>query len=737
MFVLALFYSELGQAQQSFDLDYTPLKCAGPIPKDFLTGAMEQFEMEQEELEAEKSGKANKKEKKFLLSGSYAMSRMLTSGRVLFGDPLTLYCNKVMQRVLVANPSLKHNVRVYVVKSSEVNAFATDQGIILVTVGLLAKLENEAQLAFILSHELVHHLKKHTLDIYFERQDIARGRGEYNQYSIEDRIMQGSIYNKEKEKEADIEGYRYFSNTGYSKAAPIEVMTLLEYSHLPFAQPLFRVSFFEHGGLRFPDLYQLDSIQEVEGTADEEGETHPSIAERLEYLRDQLKGDTLEGDAFLVSEAEFLRTREIARMELCRLYLLEQEYGRAMYSCFILLNKYPDNRYLNVCMAKGLTGLATYATANDERDVLAATARVEGEMQRLYFLLNTLTEKGITVTAVVNNYRLHQKYPEDAEVRRLYHNSIRELAKNYESLSEFEKELPADFESIIDSMRPPENKGKVREEKYNPYESGGTGVSVKTSLTRIERKEIEDRFLKYALVDVLKDEDFVDRFAEQRAGWVMRDDDMPTSYYSQERGQRLGIDSVIMVSPEYVFLRPGLSNPFSISQSIEHKDDLLGRIQEYSEFCGLTTSLIDASVMRSDDLKEFNDLAVLNNWFDELLQRDNNEVMPANQAEVDSIIERYGTHYGCWLAVIRTKDQYARVLRWLNFFGIATGPFMPYFFYKMITPRSEYTTIALLYDLRTGEEVAAFYTNQRLRFNPGAPAAALYDILWQIKTPPR
>lgn len=749
--VASLAWNLQPHAQASLALDYTPLRCQGPIPKDFITGAMEQFALEQEDLEAEKAGKANKKEKKFLLSGSYMMSRLLTSGQVLFGDDLTLYCNRVMQRVLHANPGLKHQVRVYVVKSSEVNAFATDQGIIFVTVGLLAKLDNEAELAFILAHELVHHVKKHSIDIYFEKQDIARGRGDYSQYSVEDRIMQGSIYNKEKEKEADLEGQKYFSNTPYSRSAPFGAMTLLEYSHVPFADSVFDLSFFEHGGLRFPDLYHLDTIQEVVGQADEEGETHPSIIERRAYLREKLKADTVGGELFVNAESEFNRVRETARFELCRLHLLEQDYGRAIYTCFLLLQVYPDNKYLNVCMVKGLTGLAAYATDNDERDVLPVTSRVEGEMQRLYFLLNTLTENGITITALVNNYRLHEQYPDDSEVKGLYYNSIRSLAENYKSLDVFAKELPVDFQAIIDSILPPEDKGKVKKYGTNPYEA--KKVSVKTSLTRLERKDIEERFLKYALVEMLVDEEFRDRFADEREkveedaadeelydsdymAWLEKHaDERREATLRKSRGYHLGIDSLIFISPEYIYLQPGLRSPFSISKSIENKTELLRQVQTFSASNGLEAEVIDASIMKSSDSERFNDLAVLSVWFDEVLEQDDRNIIPANQFEVDSLTEKYGANYACWLAVIRTKDQYARVLRWLNFMGIATGPYVPFFFYKLITPRSEYTTIALLYDLRTGEEVATFYTNQRLRYNPGAPAAALYDILWQIKTP--
>ena len=92
-----------------------------------------------------------------MLESGFAIDDILQSGLVLFNDPTTIYVNKVLEQLPITDRKLiKKNPRAYVLNSSAVNAFATDQGIIFVTLGLLASLQNEAQLAFILSHELIH-----------------------------------------------------------------------------------------------------------------------------------------------------------------------------------------------------------------------------------------------------------------------------------------------------------------------------------------------------------------------------------------------------------------------------------------------------------------------------------------------------------------------------------------------------------------------------------------------------
>jgi len=79
---------------------------------------------------------------------------LLLSGDKLFNDPLTIYVNKVADELLKNEPELRKKIKIYVTKSSDVNAHAFDKGFIFINVGLLAQLENEAQLAFILSHEI-------------------------------------------------------------------------------------------------------------------------------------------------------------------------------------------------------------------------------------------------------------------------------------------------------------------------------------------------------------------------------------------------------------------------------------------------------------------------------------------------------------------------------------------------------------------------------------------------------
>src|SRR5690554_7853402 len=92
---------------------------------------------------------------------TYSLNNILKTGYVLYGDPMTLYIQKIAANLLKNEPSLKDELQFYVIKNNITNALCTDPGVIFITTGLIAQVENEAQLAYIIAHEIVHYQEKH------------------------------------------------------------------------------------------------------------------------------------------------------------------------------------------------------------------------------------------------------------------------------------------------------------------------------------------------------------------------------------------------------------------------------------------------------------------------------------------------------------------------------------------------------------------------------------------------
>src|SRR6218665_1559931 len=103
MCVFAFMQIQTGFAQHT----YQPLKSVGEIPEEFRTLTAAKVQKAKAE---DKSNKTTKQERRhindFLLRNNYMIDELLTSGKILFGDPLTEYINEVAAMLLEDEPDL-------------------------------------------------------------------------------------------------------------------------------------------------------------------------------------------------------------------------------------------------------------------------------------------------------------------------------------------------------------------------------------------------------------------------------------------------------------------------------------------------------------------------------------------------------------------------------------------------------------------------------------------------------
>jgi predicted Zn-dependent protease len=211
----------------------------------------------------------------------------------LVDDPqLQRYVNDV--GFWVASQSKRKNLpwRFGVIQSNGINAFAAPGGYILVTMGLYQLLENEAQLATVLAHEIAHVVRKHhlkalqktmkrefwselTVDVVDDRQDRDNVR-----------MLIGSglkLYttglDRKYEFDADLRGVVLAARAGYDPYAFLDVLTTID-SINPGS----------------PELTVLLN-------------THPASAERLDQLAGQMDGKL---DSYAAGAINANRFREIA-----------------------------------------------------------------------------------------------------------------------------------------------------------------------------------------------------------------------------------------------------------------------------------------------------------------------------------------------------------------------------------------------------------------------------------------
>lgn len=711
------------------DGGHSPLRAQNPIPQEFRQLSSEKYLSSRERLDRDREGRQRTRDKdEFLLESNFVMSQLLTSGRVLFNDPVSMYLTKVLDHVLADAPSLRQQVRVYALRSPVVNAFTTDDGIILISFGMLAQLENEAQLAFILCHELVHFERNHIINSYVRNVDIREGRGRHGRSSLEQQLLTQSHYSKELEKEADREGLHRFLLTGYDVRSLSGVFDVMRYAHLPFDDVAFDRGFFNHAHFRVDGSFFLDKVRPPEPLDGKEASdaTHPGPSERQTVIRKLIPHGQPQGEEFIVSEDDFRSLRERVRFELTGLYLTANRPIMAIYNAFLLLRNHPDDRFVQSQVARAVYTLAKFKMAGKFGYVHPGWSAIEGESQQVYHLFYRMQADELAVLAIGYIWRLRMKYADDADL----------IAMGDDLLRQF----------MLDHYVP----GMIGQTA--PAQDGQAPDTLDSQLSKYDRlrlKRMEDpRFamMRLAFVDLFDDPQFATQFDMlERERWMGTADGPTRSELERQQreeqrrwkntGQALGIDTVVMVSPAYakLDLRKRQQHRFLDAESAKLR--MHDRIRRNAALLNLRSKVLDVTLLDSMDADLFNDIAFLNEWVDQRLLQMDVDMVSLDRARLDTIMQRHGSSHFAWTGLISYREN--KPLMYFYLLYALVPPAIPLAVYYLVRPNFDTYFYCLTFDLRTGEPAMIAYSNFRLKDAQDIVNSNLYDAMWQMKSRPR
>jgi predicted Zn-dependent protease len=169
--------------------------------------------------------------------GKEVVREVESTERVLNNVRVQNYVSDVGRKV--ANECDRRDVKYYfkVLDSEEINAFACPGGFIYIYKGLMKKMDNEAQLAAVLAHEVGHIVARHSIKRlqavygYSIIMEVALG----DQMSTTARQMVDAAtgliilgYGRENEYEADDYGILYAKKAGYNPKGMIQLFELFK-----------------------------------------------------------------------------------------------------------------------------------------------------------------------------------------------------------------------------------------------------------------------------------------------------------------------------------------------------------------------------------------------------------------------------------------------------------------------------------------------------------------------------
>ncbi len=741
--------------------NYTPLKCTGDLPEDFTKLTFLKVKEGKSKTSVKEGLKTKRTKDEFILQANYATDQLLLSGKVLFNDPVTDYINAVAGEVLNSEPALKEELRFYALKSNVTNAFATDQGIIFVTLGLIAQLENEAQLAYILSHEIIHYKNKHAISAHLENERIVSKNGRYKR-SHDETIKKMSRYSKDLEFQADSLGFYLYEKSNYSLREVNSAFDVMQYAYLPFDEVPYDFNFLETEYLKIPDELVLDTLRPIEANDnyDDSRSTHPNIKKRRVQLSKLLRGKNLDqGKNFLFPEEKFITIRDICRFESIHLDLIDRNYSNALYSIFLLQQKYPKSSYLALNTAKALYGISKYKTFGKYDDIATHYSNYEGNVQRPHYFFDHITDEQINLITLRHIWGLKKKHT-NSYLDEIFINIIDDLSAKYHLNVKTIEDIIATAKTAKE--KPPKVIANVQTNtlvnepaslsKYDKIRIELNERENDLHITEEEKEEMVFHFL--GMEDMMQDEDFTALFSNVVDAVKKREEEKSIakeahdklSSYQQKRlatmeanrrkrkGVALGIDNLVVVDPFYFAVdnRRGIKLINSEREQVEFID----QVKKCGETAKLNIEVVSSKKVKNNNGDAFNDFVVMNDWLNERLNHDNLEILPTENEYLKSVMQKYDTDYFCYMGVLTFKQQEENIGAKL-ILCVFLYPIAPIILADAVTPEHDTLLFTIIFNAKSGKVVFEETTELKTPANDGYLNSIIYDLMLQIKKAPK
>lgn len=636
------------QAQVDFN-NYVTLQSKGPIPKDFATQTHLKLE---EDLKTDREGLSKSEEAKFLDIIHYGIDNMLHSGVCVYGDEVSTYVSDIAKNLLKDQPEVFSKLRFYTLKSNMANAFSTDQGIVFVTTGLISQFSNEAQLAYVLAHEISHYTENHVVQGFDWKLKNRRHQ---------DFIDEMSTYSKDKEFEADKLAVALCHKAGYSDDELFNSFDVLMYSYLPFDEIELPKNYFNTTDFYIPEnLFPKEKYKiKAEDDYDDSQSSHPNIKKRKEAVNDELNKFTDWKTArFVVDEKRFYEVRNICRFENVRTDVIEGSFGNALYSIYLLEREFPESINLARMKAHCWSGLMNFKDNGNINQAINSTSQLEGEGAAMHYLLKKLDKKSLHSLALRTVHDAKKRNPEDKELSLLYDQIVTELASNPNfKREEYSKsgfhQASKDFIALQDSLKNVDTTLQVVAEE---------GTKKTSKYDRIKRKKdpnvIESfdstNYCFYGLYDILEDVGFKQQFDQEKEKTRLEEEEetrisklslserKKIRIKQEKEAAQLGIKELIVVEPTVASYNSlGINN----AKSEELESDLSEAIHYVGKEFETGLYDINKRTMEQGGTNAFNERSTIMTYLYQVMVADNDEisVIPVDYQLMQDVENNYGT----------------------------------------------------------------------------------------------
>lgn len=348
-----------------------------------------------------------KKSDENLLKESYEESALYTkalnrSGYIIFSSPGVKYLNEIKSNLLKSMPELNRFIQIYIAEDASINAFAAMDGSIYVNTGLLAKVENEAQLAFILCHEIVHILRAHLAS---ETLNLAKAADVYNSSQAMNKKefmkLKKHLISVKNETESDLEGFDLFVKSGYQATESAVALDLLKDADNfnPELDLDDKIYFMNHSDYEIlfgafknlQDSLSKAATEKNDNSEADELSSHPELSVRIESMIKKIEelSSTENQSLYIISKENFLGLHEQASKRINQLFAKNFDFVKLFLNSAYNYHVLKDYTKENLGgIAYGLQGLINDQIKNESKRHTFGSVNPSQQLFQYYYSEN-------------------------------------------------------------------------------------------------------------------------------------------------------------------------------------------------------------------------------------------------------------------------------------------------------------------------------------------------------------
>lgn len=309
---------------------------------------------------------------------------LMQSNRMVAEPDAHAYLQRILQQIVSANPELKPlSVRLVFARDNWPNAYSIGEGTLVINAALLLRMKTEAELAFVLCHEIAHYYLDHSgksiskrIDLLSSQQfktDIRRlSKQEYGAGEELDRLLLSLAvglrrHSRENEAAADAAGLQFMKNSGYVGSGVISCLQMLdqvdEGTIFPAVDIQTQLSFPDYPFRKKWIVQETGIFSQLKGDDDEltpaqrdSLRTHPDCPKRIE-VNTPVVAAFPAGKDFIVDPVFFKQLQDRFTVEIAEELFREEKLAQCLWYNLGLLKAGLHRRYATAATARALNAL--------------------------------------------------------------------------------------------------------------------------------------------------------------------------------------------------------------------------------------------------------------------------------------------------------------------------------------------------------------------------------------------